>query len=48
MKRETDGRSPMEMVTAVREIFDLPEEEAEGSPEAPERAPGQGGNVGSQ
>jgi hypothetical protein len=38
----------MEMVTAVREIFDLPEEEAEGAPEAAERPPEQGGNVGSQ
>jgi hypothetical protein len=35
-------------VTAVREIFDLPEEEAEGSPEAVERPPEQGGNVGRQ
>jgi glutamyl-tRNA reductase len=48
LKRETDGRSPMEMVTAVREIFDLTEEEAEGAPEAAERPPEQGGNVGSQ
>jgi glutamyl-tRNA reductase len=46
LKRETDGRSPMEMVTAVREIFDLPEEEAEGAPEAAERPSEQGGNVG--
>jgi hypothetical protein len=48
LKRETDGRSPMEMVTVVRELFDLPEEEAEGAPEAVERTPEQGGNVGSQ
>jgi glutamyl-tRNA reductase len=48
LKRETDGRSPMEMVTAVREIFDLPEEEAERAPEAAERSPEQGGNVGGQ
>jgi hypothetical protein len=38
----------MEMVTAVREIFDLPEEEAGGGPEAVERTPEQGGNVGGQ
>jgi hypothetical protein len=38
----------MEMVTVVREIFDLPEEEAEEAPEAAERAPGQGGSVGTQ
>ena len=48
LKREADGRSPMEMVTVVREIFDLPEEEAEGAPEAAERSPGQGGSVGGQ
>ncbi|HWS15789.1 MAG TPA: glutamyl-tRNA reductase [Candidatus Methylomirabilis sp.] len=51
LKRETDGRSPMEMVTVVREIFDLPEEESgEGTEdtEAPERASKQGGTVGSQ
>jgi len=48
LKREVDGRSPMEMVTAVREIFDLPEEEAESAQESSERAPGQGGNVGGQ
>jgi len=48
LKREIDGRSPMEMVTAVREIFDLPEEEAGGEPEAAERPPEQGGNVGNQ
>jgi glutamyl-tRNA reductase len=48
LKRETDGRSPMEMVTAVREIFDLPEVEADGAPEALVRPPEQGGNVGSQ
>jgi len=35
-------------VTAVREIFDLPEEGAEEAPESAERTPGQGGNVGSQ
>jgi glutamyl-tRNA reductase len=46
LKREVDGRSPMDMVTAVREIFDLPEEEAVGAPEAAERPPEQGGNVG--
>jgi len=38
----------MEMVTAVREIFDLPEEEAERAPEEAERPPEQGGNVGGQ
>jgi glutamyl-tRNA reductase len=48
LKRENDGRSPMEMVTVVRELFDLPEEEEEGAPEEAERAPGQGGSVGSQ
>src|SRR5512135_985016 len=48
LKRETDERSPMEMVTMVREIFDLPEEEAEETPEAAERAPGRGGSVGTQ
>jgi len=51
LKRETDGRSPMEMVTAVREIFDLPDElqeEPEGAPEAAERPPGEGGTVGRQ
>jgi hypothetical protein len=36
------------MVTAVREIFDLPEEEAEGAQEALVRPPEQGGNVGGQ
>jgi len=48
LKREVDGRSPMEMVTVVRELFDLPEEETEGAPEEAERVPGQGGNVGGQ
>jgi len=41
----------MEMVTAVREIFDLPDElqeEPEGAPEAAERPPGEGGTVGRQ
>jgi glutamyl-tRNA reductase len=42
LKRDSDARSPMEMVAVVREIFGLPEEEEgeEGN------APGQGGNVG--
>jgi len=48
MKRDVDGRTPMEMVTAVREIFDLPEEEAEGAPDVLVRPPEQGGNVGRQ
>jgi len=48
LKREVDGRSPMEMVTAVREIFNLPEEEEEGAPDAAERAPKEGGTVGGQ
>jgi len=50
LKREVDGRNPMEMVTAVREIFDLPDEQAQeepgGVPEASERPPQQGGTVG--
>ncbi|HEX9204759.1 MAG TPA: glutamyl-tRNA reductase [Candidatus Deferrimicrobiaceae bacterium] len=46
LKRDSDARSPMEMVAVVREIFDLPEEETPGEAGAPERASGQGGNVG--
>ena len=46
LKRESNGRTPMEMVTAVREIFDLPEEESGEGTEAPGGAPEQGGNVG--
>ncbi len=37
MKRETEGRAPMEIVAAVREIFDLGE-----TAEAEEREPGNG------
>ncbi|RJP23146.1 MAG: glutamyl-tRNA reductase [Deltaproteobacteria bacterium] len=47
LKRESDGRSPMETVALVREIFDLPEEEAEEARERTGDAPGQGGSVGS-
>jgi glutamyl-tRNA reductase len=46
LKRESDGRSPSEMVAVVREIFDLPEEESGEGTEAPESAPGQGGRIG--
>jgi glutamyl-tRNA reductase len=46
LKRDSDARSPMEMVAVVREIFDLPDEETPGEAGAPESAPGQGGNVG--
>jgi glutamyl-tRNA reductase len=48
LKREADGRRPMEMVTVVREIFDLPEEEAEGARGGAERATEQGGTIGGQ
>jgi glutamyl-tRNA reductase len=48
LKREADGRRPMEMVTVVREIFDLQEEEAEGAREGAERASEQGGTIGGQ
>jgi glutamyl-tRNA reductase len=46
LKRDSDARSPMEMVAVVREIFDLPEEEAAEGGGEPGSAPGQGGNVG--
>ncbi|HEX9191073.1 MAG TPA: glutamyl-tRNA reductase [Candidatus Deferrimicrobiaceae bacterium] len=46
LKRDSDARSPMEMVAVVREIFDLPEEEAPEEAAAQGSAPGQGGNVG--
>jgi glutamyl-tRNA reductase len=52
LKREADGRNPMEMVAVVREIFNLPLEEPEGPGEGVEergaQAPGQGGNVGGE
>jgi glutamyl-tRNA reductase len=48
LKREADGRRPMEMVTVVRQIFDLPEEEAEGARGGAERATEQGGTIGGQ
>jgi glutamyl-tRNA reductase len=46
LKRDSDARSPMEMVAVVREIFDLPEEETAEETGAQGSAPGQGGNVG--
>jgi glutamyl-tRNA reductase len=46
LKRESNGRSPMEMVTLVREIFDLPEEEDEGARGEAERGSREGGGVG--
>lgn len=46
LKRESNGRNPMEMVTLVREIFDLPEEEDEGARGDAERGSREGGGVG--
>lgn len=46
LKRDSDARSPMEMVAVVREIFDLPEEETAEEAGAQGSAPEQGGNVG--
>ncbi len=46
LKRDSDARSPMEMVAVVREIFGLPDEETPEEAGARESAPGQGGNVG--
>jgi glutamyl-tRNA reductase len=46
LKRDSDARSPMEMVAVVREIFDLPDEETGEQAGAQGNAPGQGGNVG--
>src|SRR5512139_2964765 len=46
LKRDSDARSPMEMVAVVREIFDLPEEETAEDAGEQGSAPGEGGNVG--
>jgi glutamyl-tRNA reductase len=46
LKRDSDARSPMEMVAVVREIFDLPDEETAEGAGAQDGAPEQGGNVG--
>jgi len=46
LKRDSDARSPMEMVAVVREIFDLPEEETPGEAGAQVCAPEQGGDGG--
>ncbi|MCL5966693.1 MAG: glutamyl-tRNA reductase [Deltaproteobacteria bacterium] len=43
LKKDVEGRSPMELVAVVRELFDLPEDQ---SPAAGNGAKNEGGNIG--